>query len=201
MGASPYYGALMLIGQLPKTIDPRKLARQGMQFEGSLALNRFSRLVDILADDQGEVMAWLRFYLDEDQQVVLEGSLDAACQMVCQRCLDVAGIPVHADIRLMAVWTDEQAKALPSGYEPLFLQEEPIELVPLLEEELLLALPLIPFHQPEQCAVQQDFSTGSDAVDPDQDGDDEKEAGADRANPFSVLAKLKTGAKTTIQES
>ncbi|WP_263079970.1 YceD family protein [Endozoicomonas sp. Mp262] len=193
----------MLIGQLPKTIDPRKLARQGMQFEGSLALNRFSRLVDALADDQGEVKATLRFYLDEDRQVVLEGHLDLACKMVCQRCLDIADIPVHTDIRLMAVWTDEQAKALPSGYEPLFLQEEPVELVPLLEDELLLELPLIPFHKPEQCSAQQDFSTG-----PEDAGSEaalveveEKSGEADRTNPFSVLAKLKAGAKTTIQET
>ncbi len=194
----------MLIGQLPKTIDPRKLARQGMQFEGSLALNRFSRLVDALADDQGEVRATLRFYLDEDRQVVLEGSLDLTCKMVCQRCLDVADVPVHADIQLMAVWTDEQAKALPSGYEPLFLQEEPIELVPLLEDELLLELPLIPFHKPEQCSAQRDFSTGPEDADSKtalSEAVDEKDGQADRTNPFSVLAKLKTGAKTTIQES
>ena len=191
----------MLIGQLPKTIDPRKLARQGMQFEGSLALNRFSRLVDALADDQGEVKVALRFYLDEYSKVVLEGHLDLACKMVCQRCLDIADIPVHADILLMAVWTDEQAKALPSGYEPLFLQEEPIELVPLLEDELLLELPLIPYHKPEECSAEQSYLTEPEGSAEQVDRIDEGNEEAEKANPFSVLAKLKTGAKTTIQES
>ncbi len=186
----------MLIGQLPKTVDPRKLARQGIQFEGSLALNRFSRLVDALADDRGEVRVSLHFYQDEFGKTVLKGHLVVDCKMICQRCLDIADIPVHADMLLMAVWTDKQARALPVDYDPLFLQEEPIELVPLLEDELLLALPLIPYHAPELCSVAQNYSVG-DAV--AEAADELKED--ETRNPFSVLAKLKTGAKTTIQES
>ena len=187
----------MFIGQLPKTIDPRKLARQGMQFEGSLALNRFSRLVGLLADDQGEVKVTLHFDLDEYNRVILTGCLDLVCKMVCQRCLDVADIPVHANIQLMAVWTDEQAQALPSNYEPLFLQEEPTELVPLLEEELLLSLPLIPYHLPEACAVKQPSISGDVLSDEGAQGE-EQGRNEKAANPFSVLAKLTTGAKRTI---
>ncbi|WP_330924717.1 YceD family protein [Candidatus Sororendozoicomonas aggregata] len=184
----------MLIGQLPKTVDPRKLARQGMQFEGSLALNRFSRLVDALADGRGEVGVSLHFYQDEFGRTVLKGRLCVDCKMICQRCLDTADIPVYADILLMAVWTEKQAKALPADYDPLFLQEEPIELVPLLEDELLLALPLIPYHAPEACSASQSFSAGGVVA----EAANELEEGAKTGSPFSVLAKLKTGAKTTI---
>ena len=40
----------MLPGKLPKTFDPRKLARQGLQFEGTLALKQFEQLVASIAD-------------------------------------------------------------------------------------------------------------------------------------------------------
>ncbi|MDD7805746.1 MAG: YceD family protein [Endozoicomonas sp. (ex Botrylloides leachii)] len=193
----------MFIGKLPKTIDPRKLARQGMQLEGSLALSRFSRLVDLLSDNKGEVQVALRCDLDEYNRAVLKGHLDVMCKMICQRCLNAADLPIHADVQLVAVWTDEQAKALPSDYEPLFLQEDPIELVPLLEDELLLALPIIPYHKQGQCAIEQTYTT---AIAPELTDErkcqsiveDAKAKKAEKTNPFSVLAKLKAGTKTTI---
>lgn len=180
----------MIIGQLPKAFDPRKLARQGKQFEGSLALEQFGQLVDSLADDKGEVQVSLHFYMSEDHRVILEGSVSATLKMICQRCLDVAGVPVTADLRLMGVLTDEQAKALPEDFDPMYMGEEPVELVPLLEEELLLALPIVAYHPPEDCPAQRSFTTESE---------EEAEAFAEQveeerksSNPFSVLAELKT---------
>ena len=184
----------MAIGQLPKTFDPRKLARQEVQFEGSLALNQFGRLVDSLADDKGEVQVALRFFMSEDHRVVLAGSVEANLNMICQRCLDVAEMPVQADFQLMGVLTDEQAKALPEDYEPLMYGEEPVELLPLLEEELLLALPLIPFHPPEDCPVQQGYTTETDQEARIAAAAAEEER--KETSPFSVLAKLKTETTT-----
>lgn len=182
----------MLSRQLPKTFDARKLARREAQFEGSLALNLFEQLVDAVADDQGEVKAKLHFYMSEDHRVVLEGHVEADLQMICQRCLDQAPITVSADFSLMGVLTDEQARALPDGYEPLMLSDEQQELVPLLEEELLLNLPIVAYHAPDACSVQQSFTTETE---------EEAQAFAaqverDRVNqnPFSVLASLKSDA-------
>ncbi len=191
-GASPYDCALMLSGQLPKTVDPRKLARQGLQFEGSLALKQFDRLVGSLADDQGEVKVFLHFYMSEDHRVVLQGYVEANLKMICQRCLDVAELPVRSDLNLMGVLTDEQARSLPEGYEPLMLIDEPMELVPLLEEELLLSLPIVAYHPPEACQVQQSFTTESDGEAEAFAAQAEEEE--KRRNPFSVLASLKTDA-------
>ncbi|WP_422133348.1 YceD family protein [Endozoicomonas sp. ALD040] len=187
----------MAIGQLPKTFDPRKFARQGRQFQGSLALSQFDRLVSSLVDDRGEVQVDLRFSLSENNRVVLEGHVEAELSMICQRCLDVAKLSVRADLHLMGVLTDEQAKALPEDFEPLMYGDEPVELLPILEEELILALPLVAYHPPEDCSAQQYYTTESE---------EEAQAAAIEAdkerrssNPFSVLAKLKKD--TTTQES
>lgn len=184
----------MNIGQLPKTFDPRKLARRGTQFEGSLALEQFDQLVDSLADNKGEVEVSLHFYIREDHRVILEGTVSATLHMICQRCLDIAAIPVTANLRLMGVLTDEQAKALPEDFEPMFMGDEPVELVPLLEEELLLNLPIIAYHPPEDCAAHSSFTTETDneaKVFTKQVEDEQKSS-----NPFSVLAELKTDTTT-----
>ncbi|WP_067521007.1 YceD family protein [Endozoicomonas ascidiicola] len=179
----------MLSGQLPKTFDPRKLARQELQFEGTLALNKFEQLVASLADDQGEVKISLHFYMSEDHRVVLQGHVEANLKLICQRCLDIAELPVRVDLNLMGVLTDEQAKMLPEEFEPLMLQEEPMELIPLLEEELLLSLPIVAYHPPEACQVQQSYTTESDEELRASDAQAEEER--KRRNPFSVLAGLK----------
>ncbi|MDP0563451.1 MAG: YceD family protein [Candidatus Endonucleobacter sp. (ex Gigantidas childressi)] len=157
----------------------------------------FSRLIDLLAGDQGEVKVALRFYLDEFNHVILEGCLDLEGKMICQRCLDAADISVHVDILLKAVRTYEQEKALPAKYDPLFLQKEPIELIPLLEDELLLGLPLIPYHNSD-CSSKEFWSTKSKDLVGQRDKEDV--VNKETTNPFSVLAKLKNDAKT-IQES
>ena len=182
----------MLTGQLPKTFDPRKLARQGLQFEGSLALKQFDRLVASLADDQGEVKVFLHFYMSEDHRIVLEGRIEAELHMICQRCLEPAPFPVSTEFNLMGVLSDDQAKSLPEDYDPLMLQEEPMALLPLLEEELLLSLPLVAYHPPEACQVQQSFTTESEAEARSSAAKAEEER--KRQNPFSVLAGLKTDA-------
>ena len=89
------------------------------------------------------------FYMSEDHRVVLAGRVEADLKMICQRCLDVADVPMRTEFTLMGVWTDEQAKSVLEGFEPLMLQEEPMALVPLLEEELLLSLPIVAYHPPE----------------------------------------------------
>lgn len=184
----------MIIGQLPKTFDPRKLARQGRQFEGSLALEQFGQLVDSLADDKGEVQVSLHFYMSEDHRVILEGSVATTLRLICQRCLDVVAIPVTADLRLMGVLTDEQAKTLPEGFEPMMMGDELVELVPLLEEELLLALPIVAYHPPEDCPAQGSYTTETEEE--AQAFAKQVEEERKNSNPFSVLAELKTDTTT-----
>jgi len=42
-------------------------------------------------------------------------------------------------------------QSLPKGYDVLELGEDPLDLHALIEEELLLALPIVPAHHPEEC--------------------------------------------------
>ena len=181
----------MLLDQLPKTIDPRKLARQGSQFEGSLPLSKFERLVVSLASNQGEVFTSLSFFMSSDNRVILQGHIQANLKMTCQRCLEVTEICVASDLNLMGVLTDEQIRLLPEHYEPLMLQDEPMPLIPLIEEELLLSLPIVAYHPPESCPVQQSFTTASVEETSYLSGQIENDN--NRINPFSVLAGLKTG--------
>ena len=73
---------------------------------------------------------------------------------------------------------------LPERYDPLVVSGQTLSVAALVEEEILLALPAIPRHEGEAC-------TAAKASDLQQrQENDVSEASA--ANPFAVLAQLKS---------
>ncbi|KID12053.1 metal-binding protein, partial [Rhodobacteraceae bacterium PD-2] len=113
--------------------------------------------------------------------VVIHSFIDTEVKMVCQRCLELVTLPIHSECSYAVVKEGANTQSLPKGYDVLELGEDPLDLHALIEEELLLALPIVPAHHPEEC--QQPAGL-----------DDEPEPSEDevtRSNPFSVLAQLK----------
>lgn len=72
---------------------------------------------------------------------------DATVWLECQRCLQAMRVPLHVDRRLFFVEGEDAAAALDTDSEDDVLTLEPaIDLRALVEDELLLALPLVPRH-------------------------------------------------------
>lgn len=151
-------------------------ARRG--FEGRLPLSSMPRLQEALADAEGGDVA---FSLDFDRDAMLvpyvELRIDAGLPLVCQRTLRRFVLPVALVQRLGLIRDEADEAGLPEGYEPLLLAEDgglrPAELV---EDELILAVPVVP------------VEPGSEGVERDWPVTTEEEV---RANPFSALAALK----------
>jgi uncharacterized protein len=78
------------------------------------------------------------------------------------------------------VKNDDAAENLPSYYDAIDLDENgEVNLLALVEDELILAIPLIPMHKPEDCHAPADSVWG------------ELPEELDKPNPFDVLKKLK----------
>lgn len=167
-------------GPIPPHVDPRKLADRGVTLEGEMPLAGFERLCDPLVDNTGTVHAKLVFERGERRAVSIHSLLEVEVKMVCQRCLELVVLPIQSECHYAVVKEGADTQSLPKGYDVLEVGEDPLDLLMLVEEELLLALPIIPAHAPEDC--QQPA------------GLDEPESIEDevpRSNPFSVLAQLK----------
>lgn len=105
---------------------------------------------------------------------------DVVLHLTCQRCLNPVGIALTADNHFRFVADEETAALLDEesdGVDVLALEPR-LNLLTLVEDELLLALPLVPLHEvcPTPLAVK--------AV-----GQEEEPAAA--PNPFAVLEQLK----------
>jgi len=168
----------MSYGPLPKRVDPRKLAEREVQLHGSVDLKSMPELLSLLVDDEGEVSVELSFALDEQKLRTVKGQATARVRQQCQRCLDPVEVELEAEFSLAVVLNEEQAKNLPRYYDPLLVEED-VVLASLVEEELILTLPAVAYH--DNCSVQ--LSYGEDEV---QQGEQDE-----KPNPFSVLASLK----------
>lgn len=169
----------MSYGPLPKRVDPRKFAQHEAVIEGEAPVAEMPRLASYLNEELGNVHVELRFAMDEQRLHTISGEARGEVFMICQRCLEPVAVAVNADVNLAVVFTEEQAKNLPKYYDPLIVEAEDVELLSLIEDELILSLPLVKYH--DNCSVQTSFGDEQEAV-RTQDT---------KTNPFSVLAQLK----------
>lgn len=171
----------MLKGPIPPHIDPRKLADRGATLEGEWPITQFPRLCEQLVSDVGTVHARFEFGRDEQKLIVMRGALEVEVQMVCQRCLEPASLPVRSEFIYAVLREGASQDSVPKSYDALEVGEEPLDLIELVEDELLLALPIVPAHEPDACQHPAGFAA---APEPSVNE-------VSRSNPFDVLAQLK----------
>ncbi len=165
--------------RLPLHIDPLRLARAGVQLRGRMPLAEMERFAPLLATPQGEVAVELDFGIDAERRTFMHLRLHADVSLVCQRCLGPVQYAIEVERLLGVVTSEAQAERLPAIYEPLFFAEEPLFLREVVEDELILSLPIVPRHKEDECAPAT-TEAGTD-----------NKAGSARENPFAVLAGLK----------
>ncbi|MCW5584298.1 MAG: DUF177 domain-containing protein [Gammaproteobacteria bacterium] len=124
------------------------------------------------------VNAKLKFGVDEQGITFLTGHLETQLTLQCQRCLEPFTYEIMSHFTLGVVNTLDEANALPEQYEPALATEGNLALRELIEDEIILNLPIIPRHEPEDCKVKLPLA------------DSGWEQGKGE-NPFHVLQSLK----------
>ncbi len=172
---------------LPRHIDPRKFAQQGISIKGNVDLNALERVSSLLANKQGNVYADLVFGIDEQGIRYLTGSIEATVNMICQRCLDAASQSLQMRLNLGFIWSDDNADKLPKTYDPWIIGEGQTDIYDVIADELILGLPIVAYHT-QACVSQELFSTGDTDDKPVDEADSNN---TDKPNPFQVLEQLK----------
>jgi uncharacterized protein len=177
---------------LPEHIDILRLAKQGCKLSGRLFLDEMPRLKEyataVESDNDVTNFVDIEVELDVDDQHIafIRGSAQASVAMICQRCLKPMKATVNASFLLGAVENEAKLERLPAQYEPLEISEKLVSLSGIIEDELILALPLVALHDQDQCTVKMASS---------QQVKEEKERieaeAKERNNPFSILSALK----------
>lgn len=118
---------------------------------------------------------------DGSPQVWLHLKLRACFPMTCQRCLDIVGIPISFDHSYRFVATEEQADLEDEeSIEDVLAFTQHFNILELVEDEVLMALPLLPTHDTCPKPLKTEV-LDKDFAEPEK-----------KPNPFSVLQGLKT---------
>ncbi len=140
-----------MAGGPPDLVDCERLAAEREGLVRHYALAELPRLQDLLAHRQGHLRADFEFFRAPSGRSGAQIRIEATPRLVCQRCLDGFDYPVasHSDVEFCA---DAQADAADSTGELYRSEQGLVSLRDLAEEELLLALPLVPAcSAPREC--------------------------------------------------
>jgi len=165
----------------PQRVDPRKLANQGVDLSGQITPDQCTRLVDAVVKIVAPITVLLAFGRNESGRRVVTGSATAEVAVACQRCLEPIPVALAAELAVVIVWSDDQARSLPKGDDAWIVEENSADIIALVEEELLLALPIVSYHPGDECSITTGFGVDSEL--------DTKQAS--RKNPFEILGQLK----------
>lgn len=164
---------------LPDVVDPWRMVQARRTFRGSLPVSTLPRLLEGLADDSGAVGYDIEFGTDEFGLAYLDLRVETGLSLICQRMLKPFTLPVVIEQRLGLIRDEAGESALPEHYEPLLVTDGQLSLRDVIEDELILALPVVALGPGEPIEEEPLTATlGSDAE--------------ERANPFAMLGQLKT---------
>ncbi len=174
----------------PERLDVQALAERGQAVQGQWSLTALQRLCEPgepIPEDpapvQWQAQAEYRPVRGGAPELWLFLHASATVQRTCQRCLQpvTLQLPVQRDFLFAA--TEEQAEAWDAERDDadVLVLTRTLNLQELVEDELLLALPLVPRHEscPQPLVPADDAGQGSS---PDASKGD---------NPFAVLAQLR----------
>lgn len=166
----------------PDWIDVDRAAHARRQFSGRARLHWLERALDQLeapAPDD-EIEFGVKAFVDDQNQPRLRVSISGEVPMRCQRSLVRFWQPVASTSEIAAVASEAELDGLPDELEPKIAPNGRVRLMELVEDELLLALPLVP-RDPASQPVEQ---TAGEFVPPDE---------LEENNPFAELESLKRG--------
>lgn len=136
---------------LPVFIDPLLLCTNGTVLEGELKLQHMPRLIDVLIDKSKTVKIHLNFFKDEQRVNKITGTIDADLILTCQRCMKALNYNMLLNVNLCPVTPAQEIK-LSADCEPLIVSDEPLKLAEIIEDEILLNLPIAAKHEFGKCS-------------------------------------------------
>jgi uncharacterized protein len=169
----------------------KEVARNGC-FEGEIGLAELDRLAQLShaqiphgqiphaqkgESNPGTIKLKFEFGRNELDAPMIVGQFDTSLTLECQRCLKAMDKPMIIDFRLLIDASDELVQE--SNLDTLHSDDGYIDIVAVVEDEIMLELPLVALHEDGSCNKhwQASESETEEAV---------------RDNPFSVLKQLKT---------
>jgi uncharacterized protein len=169
-------------------VNAKELSARAAVLDRSLEAPQLERVAAAGGLPGTRIVAQLRFGAFEGRTTI-DVRVEGSAMVTCQRCLQPCALDVDESARVMLVRDEDEE--VPDGFEPFVGAPEQLSLTAVVEEQVLLALPLVPMHAPgdPQCRVQ----VGADVVPLVPSSEDRPSARAaadEKQTPFANLREL-----------
>ncbi len=170
---------------MPEHISLDKWADTGFEWSGEVDPNSFERLATTLSAEHDQSNTQLNAELYRRNNVLhLAFTLTGDVWLTCQRCLQPVAVDLSDDYNIALLENDSQVRLIDEEQDYLLLDEivteqSPERLLPfkkLVEDEILLKIPMAPKHDDCEMSVEQFGEI------PEEE---------ENENPFAALASLK----------
>jgi uncharacterized protein len=147
-----------------------RLNKESRALDAETGLN-WSARGEVLADESGAAQTWLHL------------QVDLCMPMTCQRCMGPVDVDLSIDQSFRFVANEAAAEAEDEdAEEDILVMSQEFNLADLIEDEVLMALPVVPRH--ETCPVDVQLEVADLGF---------EAAMTEKLNPFAALAALKSG--------
>lgn len=131
-------------GGIPLRVKASQAVSRHEAFTGSVPLARLPRLAATLAEPSGELHVELQATRDDEGQDWLHGEIRGRLPLTCQRGLHAFDWSCDVALSLCLVETEAEEQKLLKDCESYLVQDDQLPLRDLVEDEVLLALPMMP---------------------------------------------------------
>ncbi|WP_367680672.1 23S rRNA accumulation protein YceD [Candidatus Fukatsuia anoeciicola] len=147
--------------KLPLTIDALSSAQRCLDYSGIYLAKQVMRVAASVVNVNSDVKVWLSVNFDDQCLVVITGNVDVDITLMCQRCGNNFSYHIHTTYCFSPVTNNQEAETLPEVYEPVNINKfGKIDLLAIIEDEIILSVPMIPLHKSEYCAVETNMVCG-----------------------------------------
>jgi uncharacterized protein len=187
---------------MKRLINTSEFTRSNGQISGHVGGSELLRAADLLyqgrASIEWQVLGTQKKRVEGGFESYLDLTISGVSQMVCLRCLNAMEVKTQLDRRFRLAKDELHAAKLDlEGEIDAIVGSERFELLDLIEDEFIMALPYSPKHDdcelPDPSAVSTDRQRASKPRKSEQiDAENSAISGqGDKPNPFRVLAQLK----------
>jgi uncharacterized protein len=135
-------------------IDLVDFAHHAGTHHGKIPVSEFERLRDYLAADGGELQYKVTGALDKDGKPVLQISLQGELTLRCQRCLGELGHVLDLSTVLRLAQSENELSRLDEDEAvDCILATRETDVRALIEDEIILSLPISPRHNENDCSI------------------------------------------------
>lgn len=148
----------MSLQPFPETIEVKKFFSRQAHITASLPMQKLERLKQYLVkaetDDSSEIDLRLDFIQDDEGRFILTGTMEGVLVLSCQRCLRGVEFTLSSDFKVQIV--DElkvsgDRELAEDELEVVLSNEGVLDLLALVEDEVILSLPLVIYHEQADC--------------------------------------------------